>query len=403
YRPAPRRSGSQKPYRRRGRQAARVSGGHSGGLPGRGCPRRSALRRPAGAPDPASSARRSSRPSAAPATREGCVDGPGPAPPRGRLPENPRGRPPLRRSGSSPRGWRPRCGPPAHRRRGVARTSRSALDEGAQALGAARVAELAQRLGLDLADTLTGHLEVLTDLLEGVIALRADAEAHAQDLLLTRGEGGQHLPGLLGEVHVDDRVRGAHEALVLDEVAQVAVLFLADRRLERDGLLGDLEDLADLLERELHLLRDLLRGGLAADLLHQVAAGADELVDGLDHVDRDADGPRLVGDRAGDGLTDPPRRVGAELVAALVLELVHGLHEADVALLDQVQELQTTVRVLLGDGDHQAQVGLDQLGLGALGVALSGADGLVVAAQILDAEVALLLDALDGADRGADV
>src|SRR5690606_36110300 len=158
----------------------------------------------------------------------------------------------------------------------------SALDERAQALAAARVAELAERLRLDLTDALARHLEVLTDLFEGVVALLADAEAHAQDLLLTRGEGGQHLPGLLGEVHVDDRVRGAHEALVLDEVAQVAVLFLADRRLERDGLLGDLPDLADLLERELHLLRDLLRGGLAADLLHQVAAGADELVDGLD-------------------------------------------------------------------------------------------------------------------------
>ena len=39
--------------------------------------------------------------------------------------------------------------------------------------------------------------------------------------------------------------------------------------------------------------------------------GAHQLVDRLDHVHRDADGARLVGDRAGDRLADPPGRVGA--------------------------------------------------------------------------------------------
>jgi hypothetical protein len=55
-------------------------------------------------------------------------------------------------------------------------------------------------------------------------------------------------------------------------------------------------------------------------------------------VHRDADRARLVGDRARDRLADPPRGVGGELVAAAVFELVHRLHQADVALLDQVEE-----------------------------------------------------------------
>ena len=103
--------------------------------------------------------------------------------------------------------------------------------------------------------------------------------------------------------------------------------------------------------------------GLAAEHLHQVALRAHQLVDRLDHVHGDADRARLIGDRARDRLADPPGGVGRELVAALVLELVHGLHQADVALLDQVEELQPAVRVLLRDRDDQAQVRLDQLAL----------------------------------------
>ncbi len=91
----------------------------------------------------------------------------------------------------------------------------------------------------------------------------------------------------------------------------------------------------------------------------------------LDHVHRDTDGARLVGDRAGDRLANPPGGVGRELVAAAVFELVHRLHQADVAFLDQVEELQATVGVLLGDGDDQAQVGLDHFLLGAASLGLT--------------------------------
>src|ERR1700735_2899832 len=149
----------------------------------------------------------------------------------------------------------------------------SALDERLQLLRTRRMAKLPQRLRLDLADALAGDLEVLPDLFERVIALLADPEAHPEDLLLARREGLQHLPGLLGQVHVDDRLGGRDDALVLDEVAEMRVFLFADRRLEGDRLLRDLQDLADLVERELHLLGDLLRGRLAAVLLDEVTRG----------------------------------------------------------------------------------------------------------------------------------
>jgi hypothetical protein len=83
----------------------------------------------------------------------------------------------------------------------------------------------------------------------------------------------------------------------------------------------------------------------------------DDLVELLDHVHWDADGPALVGDRARDGLADPPGGVRGELVAAAVVELLDRADEAERALLDEVQEREAAAQVALGDGDDEAQVG----------------------------------------------
>src|ERR1051325_3749505 len=246
-----------------------------------------------------------------------------------------------------------------------------------------RVAQLAQRLRFDLADAFARDREVLPHLLERVLAAVADAEPHLDHLLLPRRQLLQHRLGLLLEVQVDDRLGGRDDVAVLDEVAKMRIFLFADRRLQRDGLLRDLQHLAHLRHRDVHPLGDLFRGRLAPQLLHQRARGANELVDGLDHVHRDADGARLVRNGARDRLADPPRGVGRELVAAAVLELVHRLHQADVAFLNEVEELQPAVRVLLGDGDDEPEVGLDQLLLGLLGLRLAALDDLDRPAQAL--------------------
>ena len=94
----------------------------------------------------------------------------------------------------------------------------------------------------------------------------------------------------------------------------------------------------------------------------------------LVHVHRDADGAGLVRDRARDRLADPPGRVGGKLIAAAVFELVGRAHQADVAFLDQVQQVQAAVDILLGDRDDQAEVGLDEVLLGPLGFELALTD-----------------------------
>ncbi len=117
-------------------------------------------------------------------------------------------------------------------------------------------------------------------------------------------------------------------------------------------------------DQEVHLQRDLFGRRLAAQLLHQPALGADLPVDALHHVHGDADRARLVGDGPADRLADPPGGIGAELEAQRGVELLHRPQQADVALLDQVQERHAAADVALGHADHQAQVGLRQALLG---------------------------------------
>ena len=75
---------------------------------------------------------------------------------------------------------------------------------------------------------------------------------------------------------------------------------------------------------------------------------------------RQSDRPALVDERTGYRLANPPRRVRRELEAELVVELLDGAHEAEVPLLDEVEERHIGAPVVAGDGHDEAEVRLDQ-------------------------------------------
>ena len=139
------------------------------------------------------------------------------------------------------------------------------------------------------------------------------------------------------------------------------ILFLADRRFERHRFLRNLDDFAHFFNADAHRFRDLLRLRFAPLLLKQLAADANQLVDGFNHVHRDADRARLIGNRAGDGLTNPPRRIGREFEALCIVELFNRLDQAEVALLNQIEEEHAAADIALGDGDDQTQIRLGEL------------------------------------------
>src|SRR5574340_85325 len=128
------------------------------------------------------------------------------------------------------------------------------FQESAQTVAAAGMAEFAQGLGFNLADALAGDREVLPHPLQRVLTAVFQAEAHLDDLLFARRERLQHLRGLLPQVEVDHRLGGRNARLVHDEIAEVGFLFLPDGSFQRDRLLRHPQHLADLRDRQLHLL-----------------------------------------------------------------------------------------------------------------------------------------------------
>ena len=74
----------------------------------------------------------------------------------------------------------------------------------------------------------------------------------------------------------------------------------------------------------------------------------------------------LVGDCTGNGLPDPPGRVGGKFEAFAVIKFLHGLDQTEVSFLDQVKEKHTASDVPLGNGNHQAKICLGEFLLGRL-------------------------------------
>src|ERR1035438_7997710 len=95
-----------------------------------------------------------------------------------------------------------------------------------------------------------------------------------------------------------------------------------------------------LLEREIKLCTELGQGGRALEFRFQDGLGVLKGGELVASVHRQADGAAGIGDTAGDGLADPPSRVGGELEALAPVELLYGMDESQVSFLGEVDQWQ---------------------------------------------------------------
>jgi hypothetical protein len=230
-------------------------------------------------------------------------------------------------------------------------------------------AQLLERPDLQLPGALAREAEVVAEVAQRLLALAHDPRL--DDVALARIEAGHRLGDAAAE---EVLLLVAGELLVLRVAVrrrelQVGAGAVGDRGVQREvaslHALGHLDDVArpdaELLRDERHveaLVGEPCAGGDALDLVPGAGQGEEELPLCLRRPDFN-EGPGLQ-DVVLDVGADPPDRVGDQPDLLVRVELLHGLHEADVALLDEIRHPEAVGAVLERDLHHEPQVGLDQ-------------------------------------------
>ena len=147
------------------------------------------------------------------------------------------------------------------------------------------VAQFPQRARLELADPLAGDAETDADLLERLGMVPVEAEAQSENPAHARVESLERAGELLGAQSLGSRGVWAVGLRVLDQVA-VEALAVADRSLEADRVLDEIEELLNTLGREPALLRNFRDEWIAVQFLGENAPCAQDLSCLLGDVDR---------------------------------------------------------------------------------------------------------------------
>src|SRR5918911_1684851 len=190
----------------------------------------------------------------------------------------------------------------------------------AQALELARARQPRERLRLDLAHALGGQAEPAAGLAQRGRVVAVDAVAQPDHLLLLVGELRDRAPERLLAQRDLDLLLGLR-AVAREQVSEAGLLLAADRLVEARDRARGVAQLADLVQRQLSRLRDLLVGRVAAEPGGQLALGARDLALALADMDRQPDRPALVGEAALDRLRELGLLLGREQrVAAHLVE-----------------------------------------------------------------------------------
>ena len=120
-------------------------------------------------------------------------------------------------------------------------------------------------------------------------------------------------------------------------------------------------DRAHLLDRHAQHFRQLIVGWFAAKFLEHAPLFTHQPVDRFNHVHRNANSAGLVGNRSRDRLADPPGCIGRKLEALQVVELLDGSNQADIAFLDEVEQVEATANILFRHTDNQPKIGFGQV------------------------------------------
>ena len=221
-------------------------------------------------------------------------------------------------------------------------------------------AKLFERPVSNLPNPLTRHAEQRPDLFQGPLLAIVQPVIQVEDLSLALGQVA--LEHRLEELATRDGfdvlfdVRGGRTREALAEAGAVTVTAV-DGGIEAELGGGDPAQGPDRVHGLVHLPCDLDVSRLTAEHLGQRSVRPGQLGQVRVLVERDSDGPGLLGKRLEHGLPNPPDGIGNEFHTLVGIEFLDRLEKALVADADELGKSESTTLVLLHVGDDEAEVG----------------------------------------------
>ncbi len=151
-------------------------------------------------------------------------------------------------------------------------------------------------------------------------------------------------------------IRRSGRIIIRDKVAQMAVFLLTDWCFQRNRLLCNSHDFANLIDRHIKLCTDLFCGRFPAIRMQKLTGNFFHFINCLDHMNWNPNGTRLIGNGAGNGLTNPPCSISGKFKAFCVIEFFNCFNQAQIPFLNQIKELHSTTQISLCDTDNQTKV-----------------------------------------------
>ena len=139
---------------------------------------------------------------------------------------------------------------------------------------------------MQLADTLAGHAEFATDLLECAFFATAQTEAEGDDLALARIKDIKQVADFLAQILVAQCREGILGAIIADQIAESGVVIGIDLCVERSRADGDIFQMRHLGFGQTELLGQFIVARLATEFLGHLRGHATDLADFVDQVDR---------------------------------------------------------------------------------------------------------------------
>ncbi len=242
-----------------------------------------------------------------------------------------------------------------------------------------RITQLLQRLLLQLADPVGAQTHAGGNVLDGGRLPGLQAVPQAQDEGFARRQGVDEDAYFPCEFVVFDDVERVEHVGVRDQVADGGFAVVTDRGVQAERDVGECAEFGDLGCGDPSGLCQFVDRWFFAEARAEVLFAAGEPGQFLHLSVGEPDRSGALCHAPPDALADPPHRIGGELVSLGVVEFLDRMNEAQVSLLHHVEVRHALPCVPFRLGGDQAQVGADQLVLGALPVFGDGLQGVPVA------------------------